>query len=55
MLPSQIIIIVAATRMHRVLIYFASKPSTVYETLQFLFFFPLSAADVVLENMRFLK
>ena len=41
--------------MHRALINFASGSSIMWETLQFFPFPPLSAANVVLENMRFLK
>ena len=37
---SQIIIIIAATRMHRSLVNFASGFSEVYDTFQFLSFFP---------------
>jgi len=50
--PSQIMITIAATRMHHSMVSFASGSSTVYDTLQFLSSFPLSAADVILGHMR---
>jgi hypothetical protein len=41
-IPSQITLIIAATRMHCSLVNFASGSSNVYDTLQFLSFFPLN-------------
>jgi len=53
--PSQMVIIIAATRMHRSLLDFTSGPSDVYDHLSFLSFFPLSAADDILGSMRLPK
>ena len=51
--PTLITITIAATRMHRSLIDFASKTSEVYDSpLHFSFLFLLSVADVVLGYMR---
>jgi hypothetical protein len=54
--PTLITMTIAATRMHRSLIDFASKTSEVYDSpLRFSFLFLLSVADVVLGYMRFLN
>jgi hypothetical protein len=49
--PAVIIMTIAATRMHRSLVNFASVSSDVYDALHFLSFYPLRAADVVLGHM----
>jgi hypothetical protein len=48
---SQIIMIIATTRMHRSLVNFAAGSSHVYDTFQFLSLIPLSAAGLVLGYM----
>jgi hypothetical protein len=51
--PTLITMTIAATRMHRSLVDFASKTSDVYDSpLHLSFFFLLSVADVVLGYMR---
>jgi hypothetical protein len=50
--PCKITMIIAATRMHRALVDFASGSSDMYGTLYFLLFGRFSEADVVLGHMK---
>jgi len=54
MRPGELILTIAATRMHRALVDFASASSDMYDTLHFLSFkfVPLSAPVTILEHTR---